>query len=114
MTFGLLAVVAPCPWMPRSDATHLPAARVSGQALEGVGEHPMTHSGHLAGATDVTPSEEACPYDLMHALYGVLKPAPASTRPATLTRALVVAVTNPSLIASAAVLEYTDPPPRSN
>jgi len=72
------------------------------------GVHRMTAPGYSTAATPA----EACPYDLMHALYGVLKPTLFSVRPAAVSCAIVITLAQPQLNAPVTVLERSDPPPR--
>lgn len=110
LVHGALAALAPCPWL-RDD-----------QAADAV--TLISHNAHRhKSETDVdlelprelqasAPSPQSCPFDLMHALYGVLKPVPPSIHPVTLISAIMVSVVCPPLVSRVAVIERLDPPPR--
>lgn len=94
---GVLAACAPCPY--RAENTREPSA--APHAAHG-------RSGHQASAE----IPETCPYDLMHALFGVFKPAPRVVGRPTLSQPIVVSVAPVALQTRIDRSDPLVPPPR--
>lgn len=98
----LFAAFAPCP---------LRAMGPAAQPMSQRAAHP--HAGHVHAAP--TPERsEPCPYALMHALFGVFKPARPSEPRQTCHQPLIMAVTTTSPRDRVALPISLDPPPRSS
>jgi len=94
MIHGFLAGFAPCPY--RSDLSIV---------LAGNGHVHHTEAGHQ--------SDLPCPFDLMHALYGVFHAAPPPSARATLVTALVIKVSAEPVGPHWLLSRRFDRPPRS-
>lgn len=97
---GILATLAPCPYRDQMFVTVGHAGH----------EH---HAAASADASGTIPLDApACPYQMMHAMYGVLQAAPAPTANtpllAPITIKLSVEAVNPQRVLSYRI----DPPPR--
>jgi hypothetical protein len=98
---GFLAGFAPCPY--RSNLSI---------AIAGTGqEHP--HTAHANHAGSGQQSDMPCPFDLMHALFGVFRAAPAPRARTTLASPLVITVSADPISPQWRFSRRFDPPPRT-
>lgn len=98
---GFLAGFAPCPY--RSNLSVVMAG--SSQNHE--------HSAHQNHAGSNQQSAMPCPFDLMHALFGVFRAAPAPMARTTLASPLVITVSADPISPQWRFSRRFDPPPRT-
>jgi hypothetical protein len=96
---GVLAAFAPCPYRPNLVVNTAAAATSD------------PHAHHAAPPADQT-SDGACPFELLHALYGLFRPAPLPTLRATLSAPLTLKVAGDPSGISWLLTTRIDPPPR--
>lgn len=99
---GFLAGYAPCPY--RSDLSIVMTGR----------GHEHAHAAHMNHAGSGQRSDMPCPFDLMHALYGVFRAAPAPMARTTLASPLVITVSADPLSPQWRFSRRFDPPPRTS
>lgn len=97
---GILATFAPCPYRDQMFVT------------VGHAEHEHHHTGNAVASDAIPLDAPACPYQLMHAMYGVLQAAPAPTANTALLAPITIKL-RVEAVSPQRVLAYRiDRPPR--
>lgn len=97
---GILAIVAPCPYRDQMFVT------------VGHAGHEHHQAGNLDTAGTIPLGTPACPFQLTHAMYGVLQAAPAPIAKAPLLAPITIRLSVEAISPPRVLVFGIDPPPR--